>query len=237
MSRISKALVVSLSFFVSASYAQFEGCLDQFPKGVIPVVQEPGRALCFDSFAVMYSPSNKKPIFTIERLNKERLRNADEKRTDRFYEEARLRPSERARLTDYAGSGYDRGHNAPAADMSNPNAMAQSFSLANMMPQAPDNNRGIWAKSVEKPTRQYVLSRAHGDVFVYTGSVGNAGTIGAGRAVVPTHIFKLVYDQARGEAWAFWVANTNDARMGPPISYSELVRRTGIEFGLPLKLQ
>ena len=236
MIKIHRLLAIAVAFCASSSFAQFDKCLDQFPKGVIPVVKEPARALCFDSFAVLYSPVEKKPIYVIEKLNKDRLKNADEVRTDRFYEEARLRPSERALLSDYARSGFDRGHNAPAADMDTPNAMAQSFSLANMMPQAAENNRGIWAKSVEKPTRQYVLRRARGDVFVYTGSHGNAGTIGAGRVVVPTHIFKLVYDQDRGQAWAFWVENTNDARMNPPISYSDLVKRTGIDFGLPLKM-
>ncbi len=236
MIKITRFFALAIAIFATSTYAQFDGCLDQFPKGVVPVVKEPARALCFDSFAVMYSPSQKKPIFVVERLNRDRLKNADRERTDRFYEEARLRPTERAQLADYARTGFDRGHNAPAADMDTANGMAQSFSLANMMPQAPENNRGIWAKSVEKPTRQYVLRRARGDVFVYTGSVGNAGTIGHGRVVVPTHLFKLVYDQVRGDAWAFWVENTNDARMGPPISYSELAKRTGIEFGLPVKL-
>lgn len=222
-----------LALITTTSFAQFKECADQFPNGVIPTTTQPGRELCFDSFAVYYSPVTKKPVYTVERLNRQRLQDAHEERTNLFYEEARLRSGERAHLSDYARSGFDRGHNAPAADMSNSNAMAQSFSLANMMPQAPANNRGIWAKAVEKPTRQYV-KRVKGDVFVYTGSVGEAGRIGAGRVVVPTHLFKLVYDQERGEAWAYWIENTDDARMRPPISYADIKQLTGIDFRLPI---
>jgi endonuclease G len=44
-----------------------------------------------------------------------------------------------------------------------------------------------------------------------------------------------VYDQERGDAWAYWIENTNEARMRPPVSYSEIKRLTGIDFRLPIK--
>lgn len=100
----------ALLFAIAPAFAQFDRCLDQFPKAAIPSTQEVGRDLCFDSFAVYYSPSAKKPIYTVEKLNKARLDDAHEERTNVFYEEARLRPAERAHLSDYARSGYDRGH-------------------------------------------------------------------------------------------------------------------------------
>lgn len=195
------------------------------------MVQEAGRDLCFDSFAVLYSPYSKKPIYTVEKLNRARLTGDRPKRTNNFYEEARLRNSERSRLQDYQGSGWDRGHNAPAADMPNENAMAQSFSLANMMPQAPENNRGVWSKDVEQATRKFAL-RSKGDVFVYTGSVGNIGSIGQSKVVIPEYLYKLVYDESNHRAWAFWVPNTNDARVDGIISYQELMKRTGYDFQL-----
>jgi endonuclease G len=47
----------------------------------------------------------------------------------------------------------------------------------------------------------------------------------------------LVYDPSKNSAWAYWVENTNEANMSPPISYEELVQKTGIDFHLPLKSQ
>lgn len=65
---------------------------------------------------------------------------------------------------------FDRGHMAPAGDMPTAQAMAQSFSLANMVPQAPENNRGLWAKAFECSTRRYV-KRTGSTVYVFTGPV------------------------------------------------------------------
>lgn len=216
-----------------SALAAFDDCKELFPDQRIPTTQQIGRDLCFDSFAIYYSPLDKKPIYTVEKLSKEQLSAPHPRRSNQFYEEARLPFSERALLSDYRGSGYDRGHNAPAGDMSNERSMAQSFSLANMMPQARQNNQGIWAKNVEEPTRAYI-KRSSGDIYVFTGSTGNSGSIGKGRVTIPSHLYKLVYDHNRKSAWAYWVANTNEASMSPPISYQELVQKTGIDFHLPI---
>ena len=188
------------------------------------------RPLCFDAFAILHSGQTKTPVFVAQKLNRRLVADADEKRTDRFFADARLPQAERAELNDYRRSGYSRGHMAPAADMPTPAAMAQSFSLANMIPQADRHNSGAWAK-VEQDTRQYA-ERARGDVYVITGPVyvRSRKTVGENRVRVPDYVFKLVYDKARNRAWAHWHANRDDAQAGRPISYQELVKRTGIEF-------
>lgn len=213
----------------------FDKCRDFFP-GQLPRVPDLQtrlpRDLCYDAFAILHSGHTKTPVFAVERLTVAQLQDAaDEQRTNRFFADARLPQAERATLEDYKGSGYDRGHMAPAADMPTAQAMAQSFSLANMVPQAPENNRGVWA-DIEKATRQYV-KRAKGPVYVYTGPVyGSSGAqvIGKGRVWVPSHLYKLVYDAGSNRAWAHWVENSNEARSSKPISYRELVQRTGIDF-------
>ncbi len=123
---------------------------------------------------------------------------------------------------------------APAGDMPSALAMAQSFSLANMVPQAPEHNRGVWAKTVEMATRKYA-ARANGDVYVITGpvfvpSIAQSQSIGTGHVHVPKYLFKLVYDQSKNRAWAHWHENNDATRGSKPITYTELVKRTGVNF-------
>ena len=165
-----------------------------------------------------------------QRLNKALVDDADEKRTNKFYSDARLPRDERAELDDYKRSGYSRGHMAPAGDMPSAQAMAQSFSLANMVPQSIKQNAGPWAR-IEQDTRRYA-QRASGDVYVITGPVfsQDATTVGGNQVRVPSFLYKLIYDAQSHRAWAHWQANDDAARVSQPISYEELVRRTGIEF-------
>ena len=145
-------------------------------------------------------------MFVAERLNRPSLQQAQGvQRTNRFFADARLPRSDRAELADYKGSGYARGHMAPAGDMPTPAAMTQSFSLANMVPQDPQQNSGPWSK-IEQDTRRYAM-RAQGDVYVITGPVfgPDSQTIGARQVHVPTHLFKLVYDATTKRAWAHWL--------------------------------
>jgi endonuclease G len=218
-----------------AAAGGFAACSHHFYQGFTPreVSAKPGsqRALCFDDFAVLHSGQSKTALFAAEHITPGSLDDArGEARTDRFYEEARLPSSERARLPDYARSGFDRGHLASAGQQTTPAAMAQSFSLANMVPQAPKLNRGAWAKSVEKATRSYV-ARGN-EVYVMTGPIyrGQVATIGPGRVWVPSALFKLVYDPAKKRAWAYVVDNVDEARVTGTISYRALVDMTGMHW-------
>ncbi|QXZ09610.1 DNA/RNA non-specific endonuclease [Comamonas sp. Y33R10-2] len=215
----------------SGGSTSFANCSQFFPGGKAPTLQlqQRERELCFSSFAVLHNGATKTPVFVAQRLNRRLLEQAQGlKRTDKFYADARLPFADRSQLDDYKHSGYSRGHMAPAADMSTPEAMAQSFSLANMVPQNQIHNAGAWSQ-VEQATRKYAL-RAKGDVYVFTGPVftQNAAAIGPGKVAVPDYIFKLVYDASTRKSWVHWQANSPDARMGSPISYEEFTRRTGM---------
>lgn len=210
----------------------FSQCPQFFAAGKPPVLNDQPklRALCYDAFAVLHSGQSKTPLFVAQRLNKALVEDADEKRTNKFFSDARLPKSERAELDDYKRSGYSRGHMAPAGDMPTAQAMAQSFSLANMVPQSMKQNGGPWAR-IEKDTRSYA-KRASGDVYIITGPVfaADTETVGNNQVRVPSFLYKLVYDAQSQRAWAHWQANDDAARVTQPISYEELVRRTGIEF-------
>lgn len=216
----------------SQQATSFAQCPQFFTNGTPPVVEPRPklRELCYEAFAILHSGDTKTPVYVAQRLNRRSIEDADEKRATKFFADARLPSAERAELEDYKRSGYSRGHMAPAGDMPTPTAMAQSFSLANMVPQDMQHNGGAWAK-IEQDTRRYVR-RAKGDVFVITGPVFTQGSpsIGQNGVRVPTYLFKLVYDQATNRAWAHWQENREGEQVSRPINYRELVKRTGVEF-------
>lgn len=219
--------------------AGFAGCSQVFPAGQplsVGLVHAQWRpvALCANAYAVVYSGLTKTPLVVVERLNRQQLADArDEQRTDEFFPDPRLPHSARAELDDYKGSGLDRGHLAAAANQPDRTAMAQSFALSNMVPQDPTHNRKVWSK-VESDVRKFAR-RAAGNVFVYSGPLflGPKRTIGRGEVWVPSHLFKLVFDEASGRSWAYVLANTRDAQLGPPMDYPSFVRQTGWRL-LPL---
>jgi endonuclease G len=218
----------------------FSACQQLFPKGALIDVATVGAswrptALCLNHFAVLYSRLSKTPLVAVERLTRQQLADAlDEKRTNEFFPDPRLSREERAELKDFQGSGLDRGHLAPAGDQPDQASMAQSFALSNMVPQDPVNNRKVWS-GIESDLRKFVR-RSQGNVFVFTGPIfrGQPQTIGPNKVWVPTHLFKLVYDEATGRSWAYVLPNTAQAHVEPPMAYDEFVRQTGWQL-LPAK--
>ena len=137
-------------------------------------------------------------------------------------------------LDDYRGSGYDRGHLAPAADMKwSRQAMTECFYLSNMVPQDRGNNSGIW-NEIENTVRGFAC--AEGSVFVVTGPVTPdppALSIGKGRVAVPTELWKVVYDETPPKKMIGFVVPNRNVK-GKPRDYAcsveEVERRTGLKF-------
>ncbi|WP_433765333.1 DNA/RNA non-specific endonuclease [Pseudomonas putida] len=217
--------------------ASFDGCAELFPSSkplnmaTVPATMKP-LALCSDNFAVLYSQTSKTPLVVVERLNAAQLRDAKgEERTNQFYPDPRIPKSGRAELSDYRSQkpAVDRGHQSPAADAPNPNAMAQSFALSNMVPQDPTNNRKIWSK-VESDVRKFA-QRAGGNVYVFTGPLFDSGhgTVGDNKVWVPTRLYKLVYDASSKRAWAYVLPNA-ETRIEKPMDYETFVKTTGLNL-------
>lgn len=94
----------------------------------------------------------------------------------------------------------------------------------------------ILGKKIESDVRKYA-KRSAGGIYVISGPVFGPqhAVIGPNKVWVPQYIYKLVYDQAKNKAWAYWIANSETAKVTEPISYSELVQRTRINFIVGLK--
>lgn len=245
--------VLTVMVGLSPAYADdLTQCSQSFYGGIYPEfintkLSNKTQALCMDGFAVMYSGVSRTPMWSAEHLTRKRLQQAKQiDREDSFHEESRLPTSMRAKLSDYSGSGYDRGHLAPNGDMANRSQQYDSFSLANIAPQSPRNNRYIW-RNIESATRY--LTQQYGEVYTVTGVAFTDKKTKqlAGRVLVPSHFFKAVYIPATNQAGVYYAPNDESERI-EIISVDKLAAEIGIDvlpvldaqtkaqaFALPLK--
>jgi endonuclease G, mitochondrial len=128
------------------------------------------------------------------------------KRKNTFHAEEKLPESDRAELADYVRSGFDRGHLAPNGDMDSESAQHESFSLANIIPQHPKNNQRIWA-AIEEAVRDY--TEAEGQVYIVSGPMFEGESLKRlnGRVLIPTSVYKAIYNPARKVAGAYVTRN------------------------------
>jgi len=139
-----------------------------------------------------------------------------------------------ANLKDYKGSGYDRGHLAPAADMGfSAAAMSESFYMSNMSPQKPSFNRGIW-KNLETQVRNW--AKVYDKIYVVTGGVLKSGLpfIGKNRVAVPEKYYKIIFREkgSHAEMIAFLLANMKSEQplSSFVVSVDEIEKLTGVDF-------
>lgn len=209
-----------------------DDCLSSFYQSQPPVVlnnklNADAVFLCFDGFSVLYSPVSRTPLWAAEYLTPSRLMIAKSlDRVDNFHEEFRLSSNAQATLSDYSGSGFDRGHLAPNADMSSRNQQFDSFSLANIVPQAPELNRGSWA-DLEKQVRTNVFD--YGSAYVVTGVTFTGATVSSlkSRVLVPNALYKIIYYPTVDRIEAFYAKNTNSSTV-QSINPTELINLTGV---------
>jgi len=101
--------------------------------------------------------------------------------------------------TAYTNTGFDRGHLCPSDDRDgSATDNAATFTMSNMVPQAPDNNQGLWA-NLEAYCR--TLITAGNELYVISGAYGSGGTgsnggttttINSGKVTVPARLWKII---------------------------------------------
>lgn len=139
---------------------------------------------------------------------------------------------------DYKGSGYDRGHLAPAADMGwSLQSMEESFYYSNMSPQSPSFNRGIW-KRLEEQVRSWAVWLD--TIYVVTGPVlkGNMAYIGPERVAVPNYYYKAILKLDGKDTKAIGFIMANESGKGSldqyAVSIDSLEKFTGLDFFVSL---
>lgn len=203
-------------------------------------------------FVSCYDRSTGNPYWVVEHLTKDSLkRYGDVDRKKSVFKEDEAIPLKfRNRLRDYFRSGYDRGHQAAAANAKfSQTAMDETFYLTNMSPQVGDGfNRDYWAH-FEDFTRR--LTQTYDDVRILTGPLYLPKKCEDGKfrvtyevigsppnVAVPTHFFKLVVGEKKGDdvlrVAAFVMPNeiisNNDHLTEYQVPVEALERSSGLEL-------
>lgn len=154
-----------------------------------------------------YDRRLRNPHWVVEHITPESLamREGDRKHSA-FAEDPEVPDKFNAKLKDYFRSGFDRGHQVPAADCKwSQRAMDDTFYLSNMCPQVGEGfNRDYWAHfedfcrrltdrypSVRIATGPLYLPRrdpADGKWYVRYEMIGNPPNV-----AVPTHFYKVIF--------------------------------------------
>ncbi len=147
-------------------------------------------AVEYDGISISFNPKLHIPNWVSWELLATEL-DGDLKRAEAFTQDEAVKGC--PTTYDYRGSGYDRGHMAPAADMKwSETAMNQCFMLTNICPQIHALNGGLW-KTLEEKCR--VWAAADSAIVIISGPVLTLPIdeyIGENNVAVPRQFFKVI---------------------------------------------
>jgi len=206
--------------------------LEGLPSGY-PASPVPDPVHSYRGFDLAYNEDHEQASWVAYVITRGEVENGRVRRTDDFRADTLIITGS-ASLADYRGSGYDRGHLAPAADMKwDPRAMSESFLMSNMSPQPPSFNRHIW-RLLEEQVREWAVEKD--SLFVITGPVLTSvtGSIGNNRVGVPEYYFKVLADLSPPEhsmiAFLIPSSASREDYMQFAITVDSLERATGYDF-------
>ena len=133
---------------------------------------------------------------------------------------------------DYKGSGYDRGHNMPAADNAchGVEAMTECFYFSNMFPQTHRLNGGVWAKLEDQ---ERTMAAQDDSIYVWIGSYGIDKKIGPKNVVVPKFCWKVIYDY-KTRQWSQYIFPNTTTVTGKPADFQttleDIKTKSGFDF-------
>ena len=198
-----------------------------------PLAPTADTIVSYTGFDLGYNEQYEQAAWVAYVLTRDEVETGIIERSDNFRSDPHI-SSGSASLADYRGSGFDRGHLAPAGDMQwNEEAMSESFFMSNMSPQLPAFNRGIW-KKLESEVRNWALEKD--SIYVITGPVLAPidSFIGENQVGIPQYYFKVLVDLSPPEhsLIAFLLPNapSSDSLLGFVISVDSLEIVTGYDF-------
>ncbi len=192
----------------------------------------PETIVQYTGMRISFNPQRHIPNWVAWELTRDEAQGT-EPRSNNFAADPAVEGS--ATPADYRGSGYDRGHMAPAADMKwSPKAMAESFYMTNMCPQAKSLNTGAW-KKLEEKCRDWALRDSA--IVIICGPVATAGFdgyIGDSHVAVPRRFFKVILapyaTPPRGIAFIMDNGKVEGGIQRAAVSIDQVERLTGHDF-------
>ena len=186
------------------------------------------------AYYVSYDVANKIPRWVAYDLTAEELEGTASRKGKNFKPDANVCFSQ-AEPADYNGSGWTKGHLAPAADFKwSDKAMDDTFYFTNCCPQTDYFNSTSWAK-LENRIRKW--AKQYGRIYIVTGPIiGKArnGKLGANEITIPDAFYKalLVKDNQTYQAIGFVMYNDDSIQsyVNCSISINELELITGEDF-------
>lgn len=213
----------------------------QIPSGKeleipISIVSRQEQIIRHAGYTVSYNKDWKISNWISYELTRQETR-GNEKRSNRFINDPLVKGII-ATNADYARSGYDKGHMAPAADMKwSSTAMKESFYFSNMCPQHPQLNRRGW-KNLEEKIRDWAI--ADSAIIIICGPIieKHPQSIGKNKIPVPKQFFKVVLSPFVKPIRSIGFLFDNEQAVEPLSSYTVTVdsieKITGIDFFAPL---
>ena len=190
------------------------------------------KIISHTGYSFVYSEEHEQAKWIAYELTKEETNSLFE-RTDKFLVDP-LVSTGTAENSDYAKSGYDKGHLAPAADMGwSALTMKESFYFSNMSPQLPGFNRGVW-KRLEELMRSWAIDNKA--IYIVTGPLLSKGlpAIGSNGVSIPNYYYKVILDYTQPDIHAIGFVLPNASSSASlstfAVSIDEVERQTGIDF-------
>lgn len=193
-----------------------------------------GQRLERKGYTLSYDADKLTPQWVAWELTREETRGKLE-RTDWFETDYDI-IGKQVNYNDYSGSGYDRGHMAPAGDMKwDMEAMEESFLLSNICPQNHELNKGIW-NDLEVLTRQW--ANKYGKVYIVCGPLYNKEKkikrIGKSKVAVPHQFYKAILLYLDKKPLALGFIFTNDGKYisldDALVSIDQIEKLTGLDL-------
>jgi endonuclease G len=163
-------------------------------------------------FTICYDYKAKGAKFVAYSLDGSLVNAVNIKKRSSFYTEKNLPKKYRSHTKDYTHTGYDRGHLANDASFDyDKKVVRKTYTMANIIPQAPQVNRKTWIKA-EKLERK--IASKLGSVSVINGVVysSNPKRIGKNKIAVPDAFWKMIYNDDKNYKKCFYYENDLNAR-------------------------